>query len=347
MVKGIWKKIIDPQYTFIIAEAGVNHNGNISLAKQLINRAVDAGADAVKFQTFKAECVVSDKAPKADYQKQATGVKQSQLDMVRRLELSQNAYRQLYAYCQKKNIAFLSTPFDEASVDFLDGIGMEVFKIPSGEITNFPFIEYIAGKGKPIIMSTGMATLDEIKKAVQVIKKAKNYNYALLHCVSSYPTDYAEVNLKAIITMRDVFKVPIGFSDHTLGIDISPAAVAMGARIIEKHFTIKKKYEGPDHSFSLEPRQLKGFIKGIRHISVALGTGEKKPSKSELPIAAIARRSLVAACDIKKGTIISDGFIAIKRPGTGIPPVMKQRLIGRTAKVNILKDSIISFKMLK
>ncbi len=348
MVGEIWKKVNDPtsNYTFVIAEAGVNHNGDIRLAKKLVDVAASAGADAVKFQTFKAERLATLEAPKADYQTKAAVSGQSQFEMLRQLELTDAAHQELYDYCQHKGIIFLSTPFDAQSADLLDRLGMEMFKVPSGEVTNLELLAHIARKKKSMIVSTGMATLEEIKVAVQHIEKFNARNYALLHCVSSYPTDPADANLKAIRMMQKVFNVPVGFSDHTLGVRTAVNAVFAGARIIEKHITLGRELEGPDHKFSLEPDDLASLVREIRDAEVSLGNGEKTLRRSEINTASVVRRSLVAACDIKAGSVLSESSIAVKRPGSGLSPVEKSSVIGRRAKMDMPKDQVISWEML-
>ena len=331
---------------FIIAEAGVNHNGEIGLARQLIDVAVQAGADAVKFQTFKAENVVSKHAPKAVYQQQTTDSAQSQLEMVKKLELSFDTFQKLKNYCDQKGILFLSTPFDEESIDFLDELGLPLFKIPSGEIINFPFLKRIASKKKPIIMSTGMSTLDEVGQAVAAIKNKGNSAITLLHCVSNYPAEPKDANLKAMQTMRSVFNLPVGFSDHTPGIEVALAAVALGACVIEKHFTIDRSLPGPDHRASLSPEELKTMVQGIRIVEKSLGTGIKKPVLSEKNTAEVARKSLVAAKDIFPGTILTRELIAIKRPGTGLPPSALETLLGRKVQKAVKADDLIQLDML-
>jgi N-acetylneuraminate synthase/N,N'-diacetyllegionaminate synthase len=326
---------------FIIAEAGVNHNGRLDLALKLVDTAVASGADAVKFQTFKAEAVVTVAAPKADYQQQTTGEDESQLDMIRRLQLSYEQFKEIKEYCDKKRIIFLSTPFDHDSVDFLDNLGVAAFKISSGEITNFPLLKHISGKGKPIILSTGMSYLEEVEQALQAIYHSDNRNVVLLHCISNYPADPADVNLRAMHTMATAFRVPVGYSDHTLGIEVSLAAVALGACVIEKHFTLDCTMVGPDHHVSLEPNELATLVKGIRTIEAAQGNGIKKPAISEKNTADVARRSLVAACDIEAGTVLTEKCIAIKRPGTGLPPSMREYLIGKKARRLIPADTVL------
>jgi N-acetylneuraminate synthase len=312
----------------------------------LIDTAVDCAADAVKFQTFSAEQVVSKCAPKAEYQRENTSNFESQLEMLKRLELSQDDHRKLYEYCKKKGVVFLSTPFDKESADFLEELGVEAFKISSGEITNIPLLVYIARKHKPMILSTGMSTLEEVRRAIKVIRKSGNQDIVLLHCVSSYPSRPEDINLRAMQTMARVFKVPVGYSDHTLGIDIAIAAVALGAKVIEKHFTLDCNLAGPDHKSSLEPDDLKELVASIRRVELALGNGCKKPATCEAEIAVVARKSLVAACEIKAGTILNEELIAVKRPGTGLSPSMMPVVIGRKTKVDIAKDDLLSLDML-
>jgi len=318
---------IDTSKVFIIAEAGVNHNGRLDLAYQLIDVAKEVGADAVKFQTFKSENVVSKLADKAKYQKKTTGSDKSQLEMIKKLELSFEDFVKLKKYCDKKEIMFLSTPFDHQSIDFLYDL-VDIYKIPSGEIINYPYLKHIATKNKPIIMSTGMANLGEVEEAINTIRSVNSKaKISLLHCTTNYPTPYEEVNLKAMQTLAAACKLPVGYSDHTLGIEVPVAAVAMGAKIIEKHFTLDKKLPGPDHKASLEPGELKEMVKAIRNIEMALGDGIKKPNKSEIEIMKVARRSLIATRDIRAGEIIKESDIAIKRPGTGILPKFKEIII--------------------
>ena len=329
---------IDTSKVFIIAEAGVNHNGSLDLAYQLIDVAKDAGADIVKFQTGKAENVVSKFADKAEYQKRATGSDKSQLEMIKKLELSFGDFVKLKKYCDKKGIMFLSTPFDHQSIDFLYDL-VDIYKIPSGEIINYPYLKRIAAKNKPIIMSTGMANLGEVEEAINTIRSVNSEaQISLLHCTTNYPTPYEEVNLKAMQTLATAFKLPVGYSDHTLGIEVSVAAVAMGAKIIEKHFTLDKKLPGPDHRASLEPHELKTMVKAIRNIEMALGDGIKKPNKSELEIMKVARRGLIATRDIRAEEIIKESDITIKRPGTGILPKFKDIVIGMKLVSDIKQD---------
>jgi len=338
--------------TFIIVEAGVNHNGSLEIAKKLIDAAVKAGADVVKFQTFRADRLVTATASRAEYQIVNTGTNESQFEMLNKLELSPEMHRELFSYCQEKNIIFMSTPFDEASVDLLDNLGMEIFKISSGEITNKPLIQHIASKMKPIILSTGMSHLGEVEKTVSWIddiwdKLDKRPQLTILHCVSNYPARIEDVNLNAIRTMEMVFGLPIGYSDHTMGIEAAIAAVAVGARVIEKHFTLDRDMEGPDHKASLEPKELKDMVRAIRNIEKAMGDGIKKPAKSEISTRKIARRSLVAARDIKAGkTLLSDDILT-KRPGTGIPAEFKDKIVGMQLESDISVDSVIRWEDLK
>ncbi len=338
---------IGPSYPcFIIAEAGVNHNGDINLAHQLIDAAIQSGADAVKFQTFKAERLVTADAPKANYQLLATNIGESQFEMLRRLELDANAHRALIAHCRDKHILFLSTPFDEASADLLEQLEVPAFKTPSGELTNLPYLRHIARKGKPMIVSTGMAFLGEVEAAVSAIEAAGNHSFALLHCASNYPANPMDVNLRAMHIMATAFNVPVGYSDHTVGVEVALAAVALGASVIEKHFTIDRTLPGPDHRASLEPDELATLVRGIRIVEVALGHGRKKPAASEANTIAVARKSLVAAREIHAGAVLTEDMIAIRRPGTGLPPVMREHLVGRSARIAIPAGALITLDML-
>jgi N,N'-diacetyllegionaminate synthase len=330
---------------FIIAEAGVNHNGEINLAKKLIDVAIEARADAVKFQTFKADEVISSFAPMAEYQKKNLGKEETQLEMVKELELSFEDFVELKKYCDEKGIMFLSTPFDIQSARFLKDLDLEIFKIPSGEITNYPLLREIGSYKKKVILSTGMADLGDIEDAIDVLLEfgTKREDITLLHCNTEYPTPMEDVNLRAIITLREAFKVNVGYSDHTLGIEIPIAAVALGATVIEKHFTLDKNLPGPDHKASLEPYELKAMVKAIRNIEKALGTGIKKPSKSEIKNINIARKSIVAKRNIKKGEIFTDENITTKRPGTGISPMKWNEVIGKRASRDFRKDEEIMF----
>ena len=330
--------------TFVIAEAGVNHNGSLERALRLIDVACAAGADAVKFQTFKADKIIAVNAPKADYQKDATGSDESQLEMVRKLELDEAAHIRLHHYCQDQDIRFLSTPFDLDSIDLLTRLGLEIFKIPSGEITNLPYLRKLGALKKRLILSTGMADLGEIKDALDVIADAgsRMENITVLHCSTEYPTPFEDVNLRAMLTIRNAFPaISVGYSDHTLGIEVPIAAVAMGATVIEKHFTLDRNLPGPDHRASLEPHELAAMISAIRNVEKALGTGIKKPSPSELKNIPVARKSIVAAVPIKKGETFTEMNITAKRPGTGITPMRWNEIIGRKAAKPYRKDELI------
>lgn len=328
---------------FIIAEAGVNHNGSIELAKKLIDVASKSGADAVKFQTFKAEKLVSKNAKKADYQKETTDKTESQFDMIKKLELDLDTHKELIAYCEEKNIMFLSTPFDHDSIELLNDLGLEIFKIPSGEITNLPYLRHIGKLGKKVILSTGMADIGEIEDALDILISSgtKKENITVLHANTMYPTPMEDVNLKAMVTIGNTFDIPFGYSDHTLGIEVDIAAVAMGASCIEKHFTLDKTMDGPDHKASLEPDELKAMVKAIRNIELALGSSIKKPSKSEIPNMQIARKSIVAKTEIKKGDKLSEENITIKRPANGISPMRWDAIVGTIATKDYKEDELI------
>ncbi len=326
---------------FIIAEAGVNHNGDIELAKKLVDAAVEAGADSVKFQTFIPENVISEFAEKAEYQVASTGGDESQLDMVRKLQLTFDQFRDLQAYCSEKGIMFLSTPFDLESLDFLDSIGMPIFKIPSGEITNLPLLLRAAELKKPIILSTGMSTLDEVSEARRILLDNGCPEVTLLHCNTEYPTPFEDANIMAMLNLRDEFGGKVGYSDHTLGIEAPVAAVALGAEVVEKHMTLDKTMPGPDHSCSLEPQEMKAMVCAIRNIEKALGTGRKEPSESEKKNMAIARKSIIAKCDIKKGEVLSEENLTVKRPGDGVSPMKWFDIIGTTAVRDFRRDEKI------
>ncbi|XAK03152.1 N-acetylneuraminate synthase [Campylobacter coli] len=327
----------------IIAEAGVNHNGNIDLAKRLIDVASEAGADYVKFQTFKTELCISKNAQKAAYQLKTTSKTESQFDMVKKLELSKQAHEILIDYCKKRNIKFLSTAFDLESIDLLVELGIDIFKIPSGEITNFLYLKKIARLNKRVILSTGMATLGEIEQALEVLvdNGTSREKITILHCNTEYPTPFEDVNLKAMQTIKNAFHLPVGYSDHTIGTTIPIAAVAMGACVIEKHFTLDKSMEGPDHLASLEPDELKIMIKNIRELEQALGGGIKKPSKSESKNINIGRKSLVAISPIKKGELFTERNLGIKRPGNGISPMEWDKIVGKVANKDFDVDELI------
>jgi N,N'-diacetyllegionaminate synthase len=328
---------------FIIAEAGVNHNGSIDLARQLIDVAVDSGADAVKFQTFKAENLVSKNAQKADYQKQTTSASESQFDMLKKLELDVKTHKELIAYCQEKDIIFLSTPFDYESIDMLNDLGLEIFKIPSGEITNLPYLRYIGLLGKQVILSTGMSNIEEVKEALNILINSGTVkeNITVLHANTMYPTPMEDVNLNAMLTIQKEFSVAVGYSDHTLGIEVDIAAVAMGASVIEKHFTLGKTMDGPDHKASLEPIELKAMIDAIRNIEKSLGSYEKKASPSESDNINIVRKSIIAGQEIKKGDLLTDKNITTKRPGNGISPMKWDSVIGAIATRDYNADELI------
>lgn len=328
---------------FIIAEAGVNHNGNIELARKLIDVAADSGADAVKFQTFRADKLVSKSAQKADYQKLTTDVGESQYEMIKKLELSEAAHNELLEHCRQKNIMFLSTPFDDDSIELLDRLGMDIFKIPSGEITNLPYLRKIGSLKKKVILSTGMASLGEIEAALDVLLKSgtEKNDITVLHATTEYPCPKDEVNLKAIDTIKKAFDVEVGYSDHTEGIEVPIAAVAIGASVIEKHFTLDKNMDGPDHKASLEPGELYAMVSAIRNIEAAFGDGIKKPTKSELKNMQVARKSIVAATTIKKGDILTEQNITVKRPGNGISPMQWDSLLGSIALRDYAPDELI------
>lgn len=337
---------------FIIAEAGVNHNGSLEVCRKLIDVAVKAGADAVKFQTFRADRLVTATASRAEYQIVNTGSNKSQFEMLEKLELSPEMHRELFSYCKKRNIIFMSTPFDEASVDLLGSLGLKIFKISSGEITNKLLIQYIASKKKPIILSTGMSYLGEVENAISWIDEIWNTldekpRLTILHCVSGYPARIEDVNLRAIKTMEMAFGLPVGYSDHTMGTEITMAAVAMGAKVIEKHFTLDRDMEGPDHKTSLEPEELEAMVKAIRNVEMAMGDGIKKPADCENDIKNTVRRSLVTARDVKSGERISSKDILLKRPGTGIPAEFKDKIVGMELVKDISADSTLRWEDFK
>ena len=331
---------------FIIAEAGVNHNGSIELAKKLIDIAVEAKVDAVKFQTFKASNLVSKNAQKADYQKNnMNDADDSQFNMLKKLALDIDTHKELIAYCNSKNIMFLSTPFDHDSIELLNDLGLEIFKIPSGEITNLPYLRHIGKLNKKVILSTGMADIGEIEDALDVLISAgtNKENITVLHANTMYPTPMEDVNLKAMVTIGNTFDIAFGYSDHTLGIEVPTAAVAMGAICIEKHFTLDCTMEGPDHKASLEPYELNAMVKAIRNIELALGSSVKKPSKSESPNIQISRKSIVAKSNIKKGETFTENNLTIKRPGNGINPMRWDEIIGKISIRSYSKDDLIVY----
>lgn len=329
--------------TLIIAEAGVNHNGDLELARRLIDAAAEAGADYVKFQTFRADRLVTRAAAKAEYQKQNSGAAGSQYEMLKRLELTPEMHVALIGHCKERAIRFLSTGFDIESLDLLASFGIELLKIPSGEITNLPYLQHIGGMGKPIILSTGMADLAEIDAALAVLEQAgtPRQQITVLHCNTEYPTPTGDVNLRAMHTIQDAFDVQVGYSDHTAGIEIPIAAVALGATVIEKHFTLDRNLPGPDHKASLEPGELKAMVAAIRNIEQAMGDGIKRPSQSEAKNIAIARKSLVAACPIRSGERFTQANLAVKRPGTGLSPMRLNEVLGRAAARDYQPDELI------
>jgi len=328
---------------FIIAEAGVNHNGSIDLAKKLIDVASAAGADAVKFQTFKAKNFITKNSEKANYQKSLTSQIESQYEMIKKLELSKKIHFELINYSKNKNIKFLSSPFDHDSIDLLNDLRLKMFKIPSGEITNLPYLRHIGKLNKKIILSTGMSNMNEVKSALDVLVNSgtKKNNITVLHANTEYPTPMEDVNLKAMVTIGKNLDVKFGYSDHTLGIEVNIAAVAMGASCIEKHFTLDHNMEGPDHKASLEPDQLKKMVKAIRNIELAFGSSIKKPSKSEIQNIKIVRKSIVAKTTIKKGDILNKNNLAVKRPGRGMSPMRWDEVLGSKATKDYNEDELI------
>ncbi len=358
MIKIIWlvklsyKIKIGPKYigegepTYIIAEAGVNHNGNLGIAKMLVDSAKESGADAVKFQTFKAEDLVTKRAEMADYQKQEYEEITSQFEMIKSLELDFNAFVELKEYCDKKGIKFLSTPHSPSAVAFLDPL-LPVFKIASGDLTNLPFLELVASYKKPMIISTGMATLEEVGEAMDTIRQKGNQKIVLLHCVTNYPASLETINLRAMVTLRNTYGVPVGFSDHTVGVTGSIAAVSLGACVIEKHFTLDRQMPGPDHKASMEPKELSEFVQIVRSVENALGDGIKNPTESEMRIREVVRKSLVAKRDIQRGTTLTEEMIAIKRPGSGIAPKHLREIIGKKTKVAIEREQVLKWNMLE
>jgi N-acetylneuraminate synthase/N,N'-diacetyllegionaminate synthase len=327
---------------FIIAEAGVNHNGSLKRALQMVDAAKAAGADAIKFQTFRTEEIVTQDAPKAKYQRgRSTG--KTQFEMLKKLELHKQDFVKLYGYCKKKRIIFLSTPFDLQSAEFLFKLGMTAFKISSGDLNNLPLLSRIAKYRKPIIISTGMSNISEIKDTLSAIRSAGNSKIVLLHCTSNYPADLRSVNLKAIKSMESTFKLPIGYSDHTLGIEVAMAAAVLGAAIIEKHFTIDLDLPGPDHKASLNPEQLQNMVQSIRNIEEAMGSDKKNVQRSEFEVKKVIRKSIVAANWIRKGTRITSSMLKIKRPGTGLEPKELPKIVGKYARIDIGKDKMIKW----
>ena len=331
----------------IVAEAGVNHNGRLDLAKRLVDTAKDVRADAVKFQTFVASRVISRLAPKANYQIDQRAREETQLEMASKLQLAANDFRAISEHAEKRGILFFSTPFDEESADLLEELGVPMFKISSGDLTHLPFLEYVAKKGRPMIISTGMSTLEEVRSAVETVRSCGNEEIVLTHCVSSYPARAEDVNLRAMNTLRSAFQVPVGYSDHTLGFEVAVAAVASGACLIEKHLTLDKSLEGPDHKASLDPPEFLHMTKAIRLVELALGSGTKTPSKSEREIMRVARRSIVARRDIQEGDVITRDMIDFKRPATGFPPSSLSEVLGGRAARTIRADESIGPKDMK
>ena len=325
---------------YIIAEAGVNHNGSFELACKLVDAAKAAGADCIKFQTFKSQNLVSHNAQKADYQKDTTG-EGSQIDMLKKLELSYDEFIALKKYCDNVGICFLSTPFDFESIDFLNSIDMPFWKIPSGEVTDYPYLVALAKTEKPIVMSTGMCSMDEIQSALDILRENGTKDIKLLHCNTEYPTPFEDVNLFAMKTMKDYFGLEVGYSDHTKGIEVPIAAVALGASIIEKHFTLDRNMDGPDHKASLEPDELTRMINSIRNIEKSLGSADKAASPSEIKNKAVARKSIVAKTNIKAGDVLSEDNITVKRPGLGISPMRWNEVLGTKAVRDFEEDELI------
>ncbi len=340
------KTIGEGQPLFIIAEAGVNHNGDMSLARKLIDAAKEAGADAIKFQTFTPEELSSEIAPQAAYQIVNTGQEEPQIDMLRRLVLPHKEHQALKQYAEERGLVFLSTPFSIADSDFLETLDLVAFKIPSGELTNMPFLAHVAKKGKTILMSTGMGTLEEVKDAIKTLTENGAKDIALFHCTSMYPAPFEDLNLRAMKTIADETGLPTGYSDHSEGIAIPIATVALGAHLLEKHFTLDRNLPGPDHKASLEPGELKEMITSVRLVERALGSSEKKPTEGELDTARIARKSVVAKKDIAKGSTLAEADLYIVRPGTGIPPKRLPELIGKTASTDIPRGTALQWEMI-
>lgn len=329
--------------TTIIAEAGVNHNGSVKIAKKMIDIAADSGVDFIKFQTFNSDSLVTTSSIKAEYQKKFTNPSESQFEMIKKLELDLTAHKELIKHCEKRGVKFLSTAFDHESIDMLTQLNIPLYKIPSGEITNLPYLRHIGGMDKPVIMSTGMSTMDEVRTALNVLFESgiEKDQVTIMHCNTEYPTPMEDVNLKAMIIMGEELEVEIGYSDHTHGIEIPVAAVAMGATVIEKHFTLDRKFPGPDHSASLEPLELNEMVLAIRNIEKAMGDGIKKPSNSEIKNIAIARKSIVAKRKIKKGESFTEDNLTTKRPGTGISPMKWDYYIGKHSDRGYEKNDLI------
>lgn len=331
---------------YIIAEAGVNHDGSLDKALQLVDVAAVAGADAVKFQTFSAQRLTTASAPKAAYQQRTTDAGESQLDMLSRLELTDEAHRVLQRRARERGITFISTPFDEQACDFLETLDLPLYKVPSGELTNIPFLRHVARKKRPMILSTGMASLGEIERAIAVVREAGCDDVTVLHCTSSYPAEMADVNLRAMQSMATTFGVRVGYSDHTLGIEVSTAAVALGARVIEKHFTIDKTSPGPDHAASLEPAELGALVRAIRNIEAALGDGVKRQRPVELEVARVARKSIVAARDLEVDAVIGADDVVMRRPGNGLSSEYLDAVIGRRLRTAVASGELLAFSVL-
>jgi N,N'-diacetyllegionaminate synthase len=337
---------VNNQRCFIIAEAGVNHDGDVDAAKALIDVAADAGADAVKFQTFSAKRLATAAAPKAAYQLKNTEATESQVAMLQRLELSDDAHRLLQAHAKQRGIVFMSTPFDEVAADFLESLDIPLFKIPSGELTNTPFLAHVAKKGRPLILSTGMATLGEVETAVAVVRSAGCTDLTVLHCTSNYPASIDDVNLRAMQTMGAALGVKVGYSDHTLGIEVSLAAVALGAVVVEKHFTLSKLRAGPDHAASLEPAELAALVRGIRTVERALGDGVKAPKAAEREVAQVARKSVVASRAIAAGAVLVADDLVMRRPGTGLSAQFLPLLVGRVVRRAVDEGELLSLEVI-
>lgn len=329
------------KHVIIIAEAGVNHNGSFELAKKMVDAAKEAGVDYVKFQTFNPKKLVSKYAEKAEYQKETTGSDETQLQMLQKLTLTEDNFLSLHDYCREVGIGFISTPFDLDSITFLETFDMDFWKVPSGEVTNLPYLEAIARTKRKVVMSTGMCDMNEIQDAIEVLEKNGTTEIILLHCNTQYPTPYEHVNLKAMNTIKDALHKEVGYSDHTQGIEVPIAAVAMGATVIEKHFTLDKNMEGPDHKASLNPSELQQMVVAIRNIEQAIGNGLKEPSSSEMANKGVARKSIVASRSIKQGEVFSEENLITKRPGTGISPMKWYEVIGKVASRDFSEDEMI------
>ena len=327
--------------TLIIAEAGVNHNGSLDLAKKLAYTAKECGADIVKFQTAKLESLVSKQAKMAEYQQKNIGQEMSQKEMLRQLLLTFNEFEELAEYCQEIGISFLSTPFDVESIEFLNSLGCDLWKVPSGEITNYPYLLKIAQTRKPVILSTGMSRMDEVRECYNLFVQNGTPNITLLHCTTQYPTDYVDVNLNAMVTMKEEFSCPVGYSDHTKGIEIPVAAVAMGACVVEKHFTLDRTMTGPDHKASLEPKEFQQMVSMIRNVESAMGDGVKEPKAVEIPNISVARKSIIAKHSIKRGDVLSEDNLTTKRPGNGLSPMRWNEVVGTVAIRDFEEDELI------